>query len=129
MEDERGEQLVYEGRNWRATRVSFGKRLEMKFGYEGLPKSEGKDAIIVIVDRFTKYSHFVALTHPFIAESIAKIFIDIVYKFHGMPTNIDSGMDKIFTSIFWREFFKIVGVHNCISLLHITHNQMGRLKG
>lgn len=37
---------------------------------EGLPKSEGKDVIWVIVDRHTKYAHFVALSHPFTAEQV-----------------------------------------------------------
>lgn len=35
---------------------------------EGLPKSEGKDVIMVIVGRFTKYSHFFAMSLPFIVQ-------------------------------------------------------------
>ena len=30
---------------------------------EGLPKSEGKDVIMVVVDRFSKYAHYVAISH------------------------------------------------------------------
>jgi hypothetical protein len=30
----------------------------------GIPKSKGKEVIMVIVDCLTKYAHFIALTHP-----------------------------------------------------------------
>jgi hypothetical protein len=34
---------------------------------DGLPKSEGKEVIFVVVDRFSKYAHLMALTHPYSA--------------------------------------------------------------
>ena len=43
---------------------------------EGLPKSRGKDVILVVVDRFTKYAHFISLTHPYTTQDIATIFLD-----------------------------------------------------
>jgi hypothetical protein len=32
---------------------------------EALPKSDGKDTILAIVDKLTKYAHFIAMSHPF----------------------------------------------------------------
>lgn len=32
---------------------------------EGLPKAQGKNAILVVVDRLTKYTHFTSLSHPY----------------------------------------------------------------
>ena len=48
----------------------------------GLPKSEGKSVIMVIVDRLTKYAHFFALSHPFKASTVATVFMEIVQKLH-----------------------------------------------
>lgn len=68
---------------------------------EGLPRSEGKDSIMVVIDRFTKYVHFIPLTHPYIASEVAKAFFGIVYRLHGLPEKIVSDRDRIFTSEMW----------------------------
>jgi len=73
---------------------------------EGLPKSRGKDTILVIVDRLSKYAHFFALSHPFIAAEVAQVYFEQVFKLHGIPKTIVSDRDKIFISNFWTELFK-----------------------
>lgn len=42
---------------------------------EGLPVSENKDVILVVVDRFTKYAHFIAMKHPITVQSVARAFV------------------------------------------------------
>ena len=76
---------------------------------EGLPKSEGYDVILVIVDRFTKCAHFIPIRHPFTAPTIARAVFDNVVKLHGMPKTIVSDRDKIFTSTVWTELFRLLG--------------------
>jgi hypothetical protein len=73
----------------------------------GLPKSKNFDTILVIIDKLSKYGHFLALSHPYNAQSVAKIFMDNIYKLHGMPQVIISDRDKIFTSNLWQEPFKL----------------------
>jgi transposase InsO family protein len=77
---------------------------------EGLPKSETMNAILVVVDKFSKFSHFIPLSHPFTALTVAKAFFSEVYRLHGLPETIISDRDRIFTSNLWRELFKLVGV-------------------
>jgi IS30 family transposase len=76
---------------------------------DGLPVSKGANVILVVVDRLTKYSHFIPLHHPCTALLVSKAFVDIVVKLHGVPQAIVLDRDKIFTSHFWRELFKAVG--------------------
>ncbi|GAU36128.1 hypothetical protein TSUD_292880 [Trifolium subterraneum] len=78
----------------------------------GLPKSRGFEAILVIVDRLSKYSHFVLLKHPYAAKTIAEIFVREVVRLHGIPNSIVSARDPAFVSHFWRELFKMQEVIN-----------------
>jgi Integrase zinc binding domain/Integrase core domain len=76
----------------------------------GLPKSYGKDVLMVIIDKFTKYCHLVTLKHPFKASEIAQVFLDCVYKLHGLLVKIITDRDPVFTSVFWKELMGNLGV-------------------
>lgn len=54
---------------------------------EGLPKSGTMDCVLLVVDTFTKYAHFLALSHPFTALTVAKLYINQAYRLHGLPKN------------------------------------------
>jgi hypothetical protein len=82
------------------------KVVSMNF-VEGLSKSSRFDTILVVIDKYTKYGHFIPLAHPFTALQVAQNFMEHVYKLHGLPESTISDRDKIFTSAFWRYLFKL----------------------
>lgn len=85
----------------------------------GLPKSEGKEVIMVVVDRFTKYSHFIPLSHPYRAADVAQSFLDHVYKLYGLPSSLITDRDPIFTSRFWKELMNKLNIRlNMSSAYH-----------
>lgn len=71
----------------------------------GLPTSGRYNCILVIIDSFSKFAHFVPVRHPFTASKIADIFMDNIYRLHGLPVAVVSDRDPVFTSKFWQGIF------------------------
>jgi hypothetical protein len=82
---------------------------------EALPRVRGKSVILTVVDRFSKYAHFLPLAHPYTAESVAQAFFSDIVRLHGVPQSIVSDRDGVFTSTFWRELMRLTGTK-----LHMT---------
>lgn len=77
---------------------------------EGLPKSNDKEVILVVVDRLSEYGYFMAFSHPYIAQCVAQYFLDNIFKLHGMPVTLTNDRDHVFLSGFWQELFTLQGV-------------------
>jgi transposase InsO family protein len=76
-----------------------------------LPGStSGHDAILVFVDKLTKYVHLVPVTMKSSAEDCARLFIQHVWQHHGFPKKLISDRDPRFTSAFWKAFCTHVGM-------------------
>ena len=46
----------------------------------GLPRAKGKHTIMVVVDRLTKFAHFIPLGHPFTTKEVAQHFVEEVVR-------------------------------------------------
>ena len=57
---------------------------------EGLPRSKGLDTVLVVVDRLSRYAHFIILGHPFSAKTVAMVFVKKIVHHHGYPHSIVS---------------------------------------
>jgi len=77
---------------------------------EGFPPSHGYTVILVVIDKFSKYGHFLPLSHPYTASTVSHLFLSQIFKLHGMPQTIVSDRDPLFTSSFWRELFHLQGI-------------------
>jgi hypothetical protein len=72
--------------------------------------------VLTVVDRFSKYAHFIALDHRYTMMSVAHAFFDNIVQLHGVPNSIVSGRDPIFMSKFWSELFTLVGLKLNLSM-------------
>ena len=98
--------LLIPSKPWLAVSMDF---------IEGLPMSQLKNVILVVVDKFTKYAHFIALSHPYTTSKVASLYMQYVFKLHGMLASVVSDRDPIFTSRFWSELMKLQGVELAMS--------------
>jgi len=76
---------------------------------EDLPRAQGKNVILVVVDKLTKYAHFIPINHPFTTKDITDLLVREVMKLQGFSNTMILDWDKFFLSQFWRELFKSAG--------------------
>ncbi|KAH8144283.1 uncharacterized protein LAJ45_11743 [Morchella importuna] len=68
----------------------------------GLPESQGSNAILVVVDRLTKMAHYIPTRDTADAPELARLFLQHIWKAHGLPKDIVSDRGTTFTSQFWK---------------------------
>ena len=94
-----------------------------------LPKSNGIDTIVVIVNRFMKMIRLKATTTNISLEGIVKIYRNDIWKLHGISRNILSDRGPQFTSKFMEEFTKALGIKRQLSTAYYPQidGQMERI--
>jgi len=82
----------------------------------GLPNSKGYDAILTIVDHgCSRGAIFLPCTTSITGPQIAKLYLDHVYRWFGLPKRIISDRDPRFTSHFGRALTKELGIQQNLS--------------
>ena len=72
--------------------------------------SKGHNLILVIYDRFSKISHFVATTEKIMVEGLVRLFRNNVWKLHGLPESVISDRGLQFAARLTKELNKMLGI-------------------
>ena len=81
--------------------------LDFIFGY---PKdAQGRNGVVVFVDRLSKMVRLAPVRDQVNAVDTARIFMDSVFRHHGLPETLVSDRDPRFTSQVWRAIFDMLG--------------------
>jgi len=86
--------------------------------------AQGYNSILVVVDRLTKMVYFISTTEKTLAEELARLFRDNVWKLHGLPKSIISDRGLQFTAGLMRELNEMLGIKS--KLLTVFHPQTDR---
>ena len=76
------------------------------------------DSILVIVDKFTKYTHLILYNEKFTVKQIAQIILDRVIQHHGILETITLDRDRIFINNFWRTLMTEIGTKLKLSTIY-----------
>ena len=81
----------------------------------GLPRTTGGfDSIWVIVDRLTKSAHFLPVKKTYSTDRLVRLYVSRIVCLHGVPVSIVSDRGATFTSVFWQELYKALGMRGYV---------------
>jgi hypothetical protein len=75
-----------------------------------LPESEGKDTVMVVDDSVTKQAHFVDTVITLSAAGTAKLYVQHIWKHHGLPGKALSDRGPQFVTKFMKELYRLLGI-------------------
>ena len=102
-------------RSWQYISVDFITKLLVSKGY---------DSILVVCNRFSKMSYFVAMTEKIIAEELARLFRNNMWKLHGLLKSVILDRGPQFITGLTRELNKMLEIETKLSMAY--HPQTDR---
>ena len=94
-----------------------------------LPVVAGKDAILVVCDRLSKMTYFMVTTEGTLAEGLARLFRDNIWKLHRLPKSVVSDRGPQFMAELTKELNRMLGIETRLSTAFHpqTNRQMERM--
>jgi len=80
-----------------------------------LPVVAEKDAILVVCDRLSKMTHFVATIEGTLAEGLVRLLRDNVWKLHGLLESVMSNRGPQFAAELTKELNRMLGIKTKLS--------------
>ncbi|KAF8760778.1 hypothetical protein RHS01_01317 [Rhizoctonia solani] len=77
----------------------------------GFPKSNGHNAVLVVIDSFSKFGHFIPTSKRVTAKGLANLFISHVWKLHGLPVKTILDCGTTFTGKFLKALLYVAANH------------------
>ncbi|GJP44696.1 hypothetical protein CLOM_g4057 [Closterium sp. NIES-68] len=95
---------------WQVVSLDFITRLP--------PTTSNHDAILVVIDKFSKMGYFIRTHTTARTEETAQLFVRHIISQHGIPTTLISDRDPKFTSKFWKELMSLLGTKLAMSSVY-----------
>ena len=91
-----------------------------------LPLVAGKNTILVVCDRLSKITHFVATIEGILVKGLARLFRDNMWKLHGLPESVISDRDPQFAAELIKKLNRILRIEaRLLTVFHLqTDGQM-----
>ncbi|ETE59275.1 Tf2-1, partial [Ophiophagus hannah] len=93
-----------------------------------LPPSSGLTTVLVVVDMLTKMAHFIPCRTLPMAHTTARLFLQHVFRLHGLPDRAVSDRGVQFTAQFWKSLMTALQVQVCLSSAHHPETDGGMEK-
>ncbi|KAF1323160.1 Pol protein, partial [Globisporangium splendens] len=91
------------------------KSVSMDFVFGFQEDKARNTGVVVFVDRLSKMVHVAPVRKHVTAQETACLFLEHVFRYHGLPESIVSDRDPRFTAAFWRELFRLLGTDLAMS--------------
>ncbi|KAG8705607.1 hypothetical protein FRC09_002854 [Ceratobasidium sp. 395] len=83
-----------------------------------LPESEGYNGILVVVDKLTRYTHFIPCNTSVNETQTARLFQEHIWSHYGLPRQVITDRDSRWTGAFWDHLTSIIGIKRALTTSH-----------